>query len=57
MVSKNKNVKSCKCHLPEELYEAFILKIVEEGWTIQEALFLLILNYTEGRFDINNEEI
>lgn len=56
MVKATNRVIGCKCHLPLELHERFLTKIMGEGWSIQEALFLLIRNYTDGNFDIKEEE-
>lgn len=39
--------------IPGKLYHQFILKLKSEGFTIQDGVTLLIKNYTEGRFDID----
>ena len=49
-------VKACKCHIPLDLYSAFRKKISIEGWTIQQALALLIKNYVEEDYNIEDEE-
>jgi len=55
-MSEYKRVKTCKCHIPVELHDAFKKKIIEEGWTIQQALTLLIKSYVEDNFDIEDKE-
>jgi len=39
--------------IPEDIYQQFIIKLKREGYTIQDGITLLIQNYTEGRFDID----
>jgi hypothetical protein len=39
--------------IPEDIYHQFIIKLKREGYTIQDGITLLIQNYTEGRFDID----
>jgi len=43
---------NCRCRITKELYNKFLLKIRNEGWTIQQAIATLILEFTNGNLDI-----
>ena len=49
-------VKTFKCYVTEDLHNKFRKKIAAEGWTIQQALALLIKSYVEDDFNIEDEE-
>jgi hypothetical protein len=52
MAGDHEKVKSISCFITKELHNAFIKKIVSEGWNIQQALSRLILEYVnEGDND------
>ncbi len=55
MDSKYREVVVCKCYVSKELHEEFTDKILNEGWTVQQALHSLIVNYVDGNFDIKED--
>jgi len=54
MYDEYKRVKACKCYLPIELHTEFMKKISIEGWTVQEALLLMIRKYVEEETEDEN---
>ena len=56
MAKSYKKTIVCKCVLPEELHKKFLYKTKSEGWCIQEVLFALIRDYTEGLLDFEGNE-
>ena len=56
MAQKLRKIKYVNTRIDDELYDRFYKKLKAEGWSIQEALRNLIRNYTDGRFDIEEDD-
>lgn len=52
MVKTYEKVKICGCRMTQDLYNKFLFKVKEDGFTIQQALIALVLEYVKGNFDI-----
>jgi hypothetical protein len=55
MAPKFEKVRQITSIIPKDLYDALRYKALEEGMTIQKAIFYLIINYVSGKFDIKNK--
>jgi hypothetical protein len=51
MAPEFEKVRQITSIIPKNLYDAFRFKALEEGLTIQKAVYYLIINYVSGKFD------
>ena len=52
MAGDHEKIRSISCFITKELHDAFVKKIIAEGWNIQQALSRLILEYVNDNNDI-----
>jgi len=51
MAGEHEKVRVLTCPMTKDLHDIFIQKIVDEGWTVQQAIARLILNYVNEKED------
>lgn len=53
MAGNHEKVRVLSCPITKDLYDAFIQKIVSEGWTVPQAMARLVLAYVNETDDEN----